>query len=125
MAGSLLKQNVAAYVRCITSDQQDSPEVQLALLRECCQRENFKIVACYADEGVSGGTEIESRPAFQQLLADRKIKGFDTVVILKIDRFSRDLFDFLSFERAAKAHKLQVIYATETFRTRPCQCQIF
>ena len=107
--------DVAAYCRCSTATQEDSPEVQLGLIAEFCEREGHKIVAGYVDEAVSGGTAIETRPGFAQLLAERKGKGFEAVVILKLDRISRDLFDYLSFERTAKAAKLQVIFASEQY----------
>lgn len=108
--------NVAVYIRCSTQLQEDSPEVQLGIIREYCAKQGHTIAAVYVDVDVSRSTAIEERPGFSQLIAERKEKRIDAVVILKIDRFSGDMFDFLSFERAAKRHKLQIIYATEEYQ---------
>lgn len=111
--------NCALYIRCSTDHQQDSPQVQEATLRQYCAREGHTIAAVYTDEAVSGGTLIENRPAFKQLLVDRKQLRIEAVVILKIDRLSRDLYDFLGFQKAAQRHKLPILYAAENYDDSP------
>lgn len=51
----------------------------------------------YDDGGISGGTM--ERPALQKLLRDVEAGKIDVVVVYKIDRLSRSLFDFLSMIR--------------------------
>ena len=46
----------------------------------------------YDDGGFSGGNT--NRPALQQLLADIKDGKIDMVVVYKIDRLSRSIYDF-------------------------------
>jgi DNA invertase Pin-like site-specific DNA recombinase len=77
---------VALYARVSTTNGQ-SPEMQLAELREYASRRGFKIVSEYVDEGVSGSKE--SRPELNRLMADAHRRKFDAVPCWKIDRFGR------------------------------------
>src|SRR5881396_4355638 len=45
----------------------------------------------YADGGYSGGST--DRPALQRLLADVRDRRIDVVVVYKVDRLTRSLFD--------------------------------
>src|SRR3990167_1697603 len=107
--------NVAAYLRCSSERQEDSPETQLGILMEYASRENLTIVAVYSDEALSGGKAIKGRTGFKQLLADRKAKGFDKVLCVRLDRLSRNILDFMLFEQEAAKHGLEIIYATERY----------
>src|SRR5437588_11958368 len=79
---------VAIYARVSTTNGQ-SPEMQLAELREYASRRGFKVVGEYVDEGVSGSKE--SRPELNRLMADAHRRKFDAVLCWKIDRFGRSL----------------------------------
>jgi DNA invertase Pin-like site-specific DNA recombinase len=63
--------------------------MQLAELREYCQRREFQIVAEYVDAGVSGSKE--SRPQLNKLMAAAQRRRFDAVLVWKLDRFGRSL----------------------------------
>jgi site-specific DNA recombinase len=82
---------------------------------EYAAHEGHTIVTVYSDEAVSGGKTIAKRPGFSQLLAERKTKGFDAVLLVRLDRLSRNMLDFMQFEQEAAKHKLQLIYATERY----------
>ena len=79
---------VALYARVSTTNGQ-SPEMQLAELREYASRRGFRVVGEYVDEGVSGSKE--SRPELNRLMADAHRRKFDAVLCWKIDRFGRSL----------------------------------
>ena len=79
---------VALYARVSTTNAQ-SPEMQLAELRECASRRAFTVVGEYVDEGVSGSKE--SRPELNRLMADAHRRKFDAVLCWEIDRFGRSL----------------------------------
>jgi len=113
------KEPSAAYCRCSTALQPESVETQVGILTSFCERERLEIVAIYPDEDVSGGKPIVERPGFKQLLADAPVKGFKTIVVVSLDRLSRDTLDLLQFERVAKQHGLRVVYATEQFDDTP------
>ena len=79
---------VALYARVSTLNSQD-PEMQLTELREYAERRGWLIVEEFTDQGVSGCKE--SRPALNRLMADACRRGFDAILVWKIDRFGRSL----------------------------------
>jgi DNA invertase Pin-like site-specific DNA recombinase len=78
----------AIYARVSTLIGQ-SPEMQLAELREYASRRGWEIYAEYVDSGVSGSKE--SRPELNRLMSDVHLRRFDAVLVWKIDRFGRSL----------------------------------
>jgi DNA invertase Pin-like site-specific DNA recombinase len=79
---------VALYARVSTLNNQD-PEMQLSELREYAGRRGWEISEEYTDQGVSGCKE--SRPALNRLMSDAHRRGFDAILVWKIDRFGRSL----------------------------------
>ena len=77
----------AIYARVSTLIGQ-SPEMQLAELREYASRRGWEIVGEYVD-CISGSKE--SRPELNRLMADAHRRHFDAVLVWKIDRFGRSL----------------------------------
>src|ERR1019366_2538580 len=79
---------VALYARVSTCNGQ-SPEMQLAELREYVSRRGWEIFSEYVDLGISGSKE--SRPELNRLMADAHKRHFDVVLCWKVDRFGRSL----------------------------------
>jgi DNA invertase Pin-like site-specific DNA recombinase len=79
---------VAVYARVSTCNGQ-SPEMQLAELREYASRRGWEIFREYVDHGVSGSKE--SRPELNRLMSDAHQRKIDAVPVWKIDRFGRSL----------------------------------
>jgi DNA invertase Pin-like site-specific DNA recombinase len=79
---------VALYARVSTLNGQ-SPEMQLAELREYATRRRWKVFREYVDVGISGSKE--SRPKLNQLMSDAHQRKIDAVVVWKVDRFGRSL----------------------------------
>jgi DNA invertase Pin-like site-specific DNA recombinase len=79
---------VGIYARVSTLIGQ-SPEMQLAELREYASRRGWEIYAEYVDSGISGSKE--SRPELNRLMADVHLRSFDVVLCWKVDRFGRSL----------------------------------
>ncbi len=84
---------VAIYARVSTVQHGQSPEVQLAELREHAQRRGWEIFAEYIDEGISGAKE--RRPALDRLMADAHRRRFDVVLVWRFDRFARSVTHLL------------------------------
>ena len=90
----------AIYTRKSTEEGLEQEFNSLQAQRESCQafiasqrNEGWQALpASYDDGGWSGGT-LE-RPALQRLLADIRASKVDVVVVYKIDRLTRSLFDF-------------------------------
>jgi DNA invertase Pin-like site-specific DNA recombinase len=78
---------VALYTRVSTNEQR--VEMQLAELREYCQRRGWEIIEEYSDAGMSGARE--SRPALNRLMADARRRRWDGLVVYRYDRLSRSL----------------------------------
>lgn len=77
----------AIYARVSTTDQ--NCEMQLRELREYCARRGWEITAEYVDTGWSGAKA--SRPQLDRCMADAKAHRFETIVVWKLDRFSRSM----------------------------------
>lgn len=75
----------AIYARVSTSDQ--SPEMQINLLREYASSRGFTICDEYIDHGFSG--KDCDRPALKKLIDDARKKKFDAVLVYRFDRFAR------------------------------------
>src|SRR4051812_11077169 len=69
----------------------------------------------YDDGGYSGGT-LE-RPALKRLIADITAGKIDVVVVYKIDRLSRSLFDFAKLVEVFDRHKVTFVSITQSFNT--------
>lgn len=79
----------AIYARCSTLDKGQDPELQLAPLREYCQRRGFDITGEYVDNGISGTKD--HRPQLDRLLDAARKRQIDLILVWKLDRFGRSL----------------------------------
>jgi site-specific DNA recombinase len=75
----------------------------------------FVLSALYNDGGFSGGTM--DRPALQRLLSDIGAGKVDVVVVYKIDRLTRSLFDFAKIVEAFDAKAVSFVSVTQQFNT--------
>lgn len=84
------------YLRKSTKDQSEhSLDYQERLIREYCQRHQMEVTAVFKDDGESSYTF--DRPDFKALEAFiRKNKGITHLVIMDLDRFSRNLAEALT-----------------------------
>ena len=68
------------------------------------------------DDGAYSGANTE-RPALKRLLADIEAGKIDTVVVYKIDRFSRSLIDFTKLIEMLENHDTSLVSVTQQFNT--------
>ncbi len=87
-----------AYYRMSSLRQEDSIERQQSQVIPLAQRNDYRLVGDYTDEGISGN-EIERRPAFQRLLRDAQRGLFEVILCDDKDRFGR--FDSLELGEIA------------------------
>lgn len=76
----------------------------------------------YIDDGISGTTELDERPAFAQLKEDLLVTGdgqrpFDVVAVYKIDRFARRLKILLDVVEFFEEREVQFLSASESIDT--------
>ena len=90
------KKVAGLYIRVSTEDQVREgfslPE-QEKRLRAMCEYKGYEIYKVYEDAGISAKTG-NSRPGFEELLQDIRDKKCNTIVVLKLDRLTRSVFDW-------------------------------
>jgi site-specific DNA recombinase len=118
-----------ARIRCAIYTRKSSEEGleqafnSLHAQREACEayvmsqrHEGWCVIATpYDDGGFSGGTL--DRPALQLLLADIDAGKVDVVIVYKIDRLTRSLFDFAKIVETFDAHEVSFVSVTQAFNT--------
>ena len=88
------KKIAGLYIRVSTEDQARegfSLPKQEKRLRAMCEYKNYEIYKIYKDAGISA--KDMNRPAFEELLQDIKDKKCNTIVVLKLDRLTRSVYD--------------------------------
>jgi DNA invertase Pin-like site-specific DNA recombinase len=86
---------VAFYVR-VSQDSQ-TVENQLQVLREIAERSGWIIVHTFADQGISGAKGRDQRPGFDALLKAVARREIDLVAAWSVDRLGRSLGDLIAF----------------------------
>jgi site-specific DNA recombinase len=117
------KLRCAIYTRKSSEEGLEQAFNSLDAQREACaafilsqKHEGWRILPPqYDDGGFSGGT-LE-RPALQRLLADIADGKVDVVVVYKIDRLTRSLFDFAKIVEAFDARGVSFVSITQQFNT--------
>jgi DNA invertase Pin-like site-specific DNA recombinase len=92
-----------AYLRVSTEDQRLGPEAQRASIESWAAREGVTIASWHLDQGVSGSTLPEARPALLAALAALRTHRGGLLVVAKRDRLARDLGVAALVERAVYA----------------------
>ena len=107
------------YARYSSDNQrEESIEGQLRECGEFAERKGYTVIKTYADRAISG-KKADNRPQFMQMIEDSKQKGFDTVIVWKVDRFSRDKYDSVYYKNVLKKNGVSVISATEPIDDSP------
>ena len=113
----------AIYTRKSSDEGLEQEFNSLHAQREACEafilsqrHEGWTVLpTLYDDGGFSGGTM--DRPALQRLLGDIRAGKVDVVVVYKIDRLTRSLFDFAKIVEAFDARGVSFVSVTQQFNT--------
>jgi site-specific DNA recombinase len=106
----------ALYLRASTVKQTEegySLEYQKDKLLGYANLKDWTIIEEYVDAGESGRTT--KRPAFNRMVEDAQNDRFDTVLVYKLDRFSRSLQDLLNVINILEKHKVSVWSVTQSY----------
>jgi site-specific DNA recombinase len=91
------------YARYSSANQrEESIEAQVRACQEYAKRTGLQIIDIYADSAKTG-TNAE-RENFQKMIEDSAKGKFRYVVIHKLDRFSRDRYDSVTYKRKLKVN---------------------
>jgi site-specific DNA recombinase len=113
----------AIYTRKSSEEGLEQEFNSLDAQREACEayirsqrHEGWALLpARYDDGGLSGGSL--HRPALQRLLADIVSGRVDLVVVYKVDRLTRSLWDFAKIVEVFDAHGASFVSVTQHFNT--------
>ncbi|MCL5966507.1 MAG: recombinase family protein [Deltaproteobacteria bacterium] len=101
---------VGIYARVSTTDKGQTPEPQLAPLREYAKARGWEMQE-YVDVGESGAKD--RRPALDRLLDDARKRRLDGVLVWKLDRLGRSLKHLLALFEEFRALGVQFVSYTE------------
>lgn len=106
------------YAR-FSSDQQreESITAQIRAAKQYCDIKGYEVVKEYADEAVSGRSD--DRPAFQTMIKDAKTGLFNVVVFHKVDRNSRNSYDYYFNKRTLQKAGVRMEYADQHIDSSP------
>lgn len=108
----------AVYARYSSDNQSDESLVaQNRAIREYCNAKGIQIAKIYTDEARSATTD--DRPGFLQMVQDSAMGLFNTVIVHKLDRFSRDRYDSAFYKRELKKNGVQLISVLENLDDSP------
>jgi len=88
------------YARVSTEEQAErdlSIPFQLERCRYHAQGKGWEVVKEFVDAGESARTD--KRPEFQQMISSARAKEFDVILVHKFDRFARNDYDFVVYEK--------------------------
>lgn len=120
--GDDMMNRAAIYTRVSTERQAEegySLEAQRDILIEIAVRKGLEIYREYSDPGISGGSF--KRPGIQMMLQDMKARKFDTIIVHKLDRLSRnmgDLYEFISMVNKLDVRLIIAAQGSEEIDTR-------
>lgn len=108
----------AIYSRKSIKNSNYSLEYQIEVCKKKINDENLILHKVYQEE-VSGNISYLERKEFKNLLNDLYAGMFKTVVVIRMDRLSRRIDDFLKIQSIFKKNDIRVIYVNE------CELNIF
>lgn len=116
------KINCAIYTRKSTEHGLDMEFNSLQNQEEACKAyilsqafNNWTYYKTYCDGGISGGTM--ERPGLQAMLEDMRQGHIQVVVVYKVDRLSRSIFDFHKMMQEFNKYDCNFVSITQSFDT--------
>ncbi|WP_229098586.1 recombinase family protein [Turicibacter sanguinis] len=107
-----------SYSRFSSNNQRtESIDAQQRAIYKYISENQYMPVGDYVDEALTG-TNLH-RPGFQKMLDDAQKGLFDVVIVHKMDRFSRDVFDALSVQRELEKYNVKIESVIERFEDTP------
>ena len=110
---------VAAYCRVSTAEEEQasSYDAQCRYYDEyISSHENWKKVAIFADEGISG-TQAKKRPEFLRMIRYCRRGSIDIILAKSVSRFARNTVESLQYVRELKELGIAVIFEKENINT--------
>lgn len=91
-----------------------SPERQVAACEDLCRQRGYEVVGIAQDLDISAGkTSPFERPQLGAWL--KRPHDYDVIVVFRVDRIVRRLFDLADLIRWCQEHRIALVSATEAF----------
>jgi site-specific DNA recombinase len=105
-----VKMRAAGYTRVSSEIQVKgySLRQQEAAITDFCRQRKHKLVEIFTDPGKSGA-DIQGRCGLKRLLIAAERGEFEVVVVMRLDRLSRDLYHCLWIEKELKKFGVEVV----------------
>lgn len=123
MAANMTEKRCAVYTRKSTEDGLELKYNSLDAQYDACSAyirsqmsEGWSLVEKRYDDGGFSGGDLR-RPAVQELLKDIKADLIDVVVVYKIDRLSRSIWDFADIFKTFEEHHVSFVSVTQHIDT--------
>lgn len=111
--------NVVAYTRFSSDNQRvESIDAQVRAIKEFCINNKYNLVKIYKDEAISG-TSINDREEFLKMINDSKNKNFKYVIVHKFDRFARNRYDHIIYEKKLEDNGVKLLSVLEKLSDTP------
>ena len=115
---------IACYERVSTEEQAklgSSIQTQVDALTEHCEKNGYRIVDHYTDEGVSGGKPALKRPEMARLIEDIKAGRVDVVLFTHLDRWFRNTKEYFKVQDILDKHNVKWKAIMEQYDTTTAQ----
>lgn len=116
----------AIYVRVSTTEQAKegySVSGQKNKLQSFCESQDWEVAGLYADEGISA--KNTDRPELKRMLADIKKGDIDCVLVYRLDRLTRSVFDLYKLLETFEEYDCKFKSATEIYDTTTATGRMF
>jgi site-specific DNA recombinase len=109
----------AAYLRVSSDEQRERQTIktQLEVINNYARANNIRIKHVFADDGISGSIPINKRPEGSRLLDKAESRAFDTLLVFRMDRISRDALEMLRTFKHLEQQGVVIKSVTEPFDT--------
>lgn len=104
------QKRTALYIRVSTDEQARhgySLTEQEYDLKQYAERQGYKVIGIYADEGVSARKALSRRKGLQRLLEDVEADHIDIIVFKCLDRWFRNIADYYKVQEILDAHHVE------------------
>ncbi len=130
MKSSLPEKTIRAAVYARLSHKEKlqgySIEAQLDELKKYVQQHQYHMTDQYVDDGFSARRkDYTSRPSLMRMLSDVEKGMIDLVLVMKLDRFSRNLRDFYDLQKIFDRYHVQWKSISEEFDTTTANGRLY
>lgn len=104
------QKRAALYIRVSTDEQARhgySLSEQEYDLKQYADRQGYRVIGIYADEGISARKALSRRKGLQRLLEDVEADHVDIIIFKCLDRWFRNIADYYKVQEILDAHHVE------------------